>query len=233
MSPSVCERLAPASIRISIMERSAWTDVVSSPDSLARPNTAPATRKFAAVLQSASTGNSAGRYFCIPRILNSMSVQYDQSPPVSMKSCPPSISFETLIPNFFSTSRVMYMYGILLGSWTVRRESFSSSGNDMSRPETVCEPCSPDISARQALSGPVTVTGTVSGFPSIPSGPVFPAHPEAETENFSRISPTPDIGRHARVPEPVTVTEASDKAADRGKTMRARSPDSPTSIPGR
>ena len=160
LSPSSCERLAPASMRISMIERSAWRDVVSRPESSVRPNTAPATRKFAAALQSPSRLMFAALYFCPPFTLKTISVQSDQSPPDSRKSGPPSMSFPTFMPNFLRTSRVMNMYGMLFGSFTMTEEFLSANGSAISRPEMSWEPCLPEISARPALSGPFTVRGT-------------------------------------------------------------------------
>ena len=135
LSPSSWERLAPASMRMSMIERSAWRDVVSRPASSAFPKRAPATRKFAAALQSPSRFMFAALYFCPPFTLKTISVQSDQSPPDSRKSGPPSMSFPTLMPNFFRTSRVMNMYGMLFGSRTMSEEFFSANGRAMRRPE--------------------------------------------------------------------------------------------------
>ena len=174
------------------MERSAWREVVSRPASSARPNSAPATRKFAAALQSPSRSMFAALYFCPPFTLKTISVQSDQSPPDSRKSGPPSMSFPTFMPNFFSTSRVMNMYGMLFGSLTITDEFLSANGRAISRPDMSWEPCLPEISARPALSGPLTVRGTL--IESI------------SASNASIISRAPVSGRFKRVFSPVNVT---------------------------
>ena len=153
---------------ISMIERSAWRDFVSSPASSTFPKTAPATRKFAAALQSPSRSISAALYLCPPLTLKTISVHSDQSPPDSRKSLPPSISFPILMPNFFRTSRVMNIYGMLFGSVTMTDEFLSANGRAISRPEMSWEPCFPEISARPAFSGPATVRGTHTGASASP-----------------------------------------------------------------
>ena len=78
-SSSSCEMLAPASIRMSMIEMSAWSDAVSIPESTVFPKRAPATMKLAAELQSPSMSKLAAEYFCPPFILKVIPVQSAQS----------------------------------------------------------------------------------------------------------------------------------------------------------
>ena len=220
VSPSSCERLAPASMSMSITERSAWRDVVSSPCSSVLPNIAPATRKLAAALQSPSRSMSAALYFCPPLTLKTISVHSDQSPSDSRKSLPPSMSFPILMPNFLRTSRVMNMYGMLLGSWTMSDELRSANGRAIRRPEISWEPCLPEISARPAFSGPAAVRGTHTGASS--SSRMILA------SNASRISFAPVRGRPRRVFSPVKCTGPWQSWVMRGIIILVSRPDSPT-----
>ena len=200
--PSTCERLAPASINISIIERSACKDVVSSPAISTFPNTAPATRKFAAALQSASRSISTALSLCPPLTLNTISEQSDQSPSDSRKSRPPSISLPILTPNFLRTSRVMNIYGMLLGSLTTKVVFFSANGRAIRRPVISWEPCLPLISTLPPpFNGPATVNGTRT---ALSDASHFTEHPTA-----SNISRAPVSGRSSKVFSPVISTGPS------------------------
>ena len=63
-----------------------------------------------------------------------MPLQRFQSPD-SRKSGPPSISFATFTPNLRSTSRLIYIYGMLFGSLTATVVFFDANGRAVSRPE--------------------------------------------------------------------------------------------------
>ena len=166
---------------------------------------APATRKLAAALQSLSRSISAASNLCPPFTLNTISVQRDQSPPDSMKSLPPSISLPILMPNFFSTSTVMNIYGILFGSRTMSEVFFCEKGRAISRPEIICEPCFPDISARVAVSGPFTINGTRTGSDAPSSLPFVPLE-AIVAPRASITSRAPVSGRSRRVFSPVNST---------------------------
>ncbi len=188
---------------------------------------APATRKFAAALQSPSKSMSAALYICPPLILKTISVQRDQSPSDSRKSRPPSISLPIFIPNFLRTSRVMNIYGMLLGSCTISDELRPAKGKAINSPEISCDPCFPDTSARPADKGPVTSKGTFRQLPSC-SGPDAPEAFFTFAPNASIISEAPVSGLSSRVFSPVTVTGVSLSCAIKGSIILVKSPDSPT-----
>ena len=164
-------------------------------------------------------------------------MQSDQSPPDSMKSRPPSISFPILMPNFFRTSTVMNIYGMLLGSRTMSEVFFCEKGRAIRRPEIICEPCFPEISARVAASGPCTVNGTRTGvakpsaLPEVTSEGAPAADWSTDVTDAPRasiISRAPVRGRPRRVFSPVNTTGPGHNCAITGIIIRVSRPDSPT-----
>ena len=93
------------------------------------------------------------------RTLKLTPVQYDQSCCSSI-SASPSISLRVLMPKWRSTSRVMYIYGMLFGSPTNNVDGFRHKGRAIRRPEMSCEPPVPGISALPAIRRPSMSRGT-------------------------------------------------------------------------
>ena len=233
LSPSVWERLAPASIKISMIERSACREVVSSPSRTTFPNTAPATRKLAAALQSPSIVISADLYLCPPLMRKVISVQYVQSPPDSMNSRGPVISFLTVTPNFFITSSVMNIYGMLFGEVTSIVELPSAKGRAITRPEINCEPSFPEISALPGQRDPHTFSGTLqngAGFPwsfaALSTQGISPS--TIRTPKRDIIRGTPFKGLFNNVPSPFRVTSLEAIWETSGIISLVSKPDSPT-----
>ena len=116
----------------------------------------------------------------------------------------------------------MNIYGILLGSLTIKVVFLGANGSAIRSPVMSCEPCLPLISTLPPLfNGPCTVKGTRTAS-SLSSSAHFTRHPIV-----SRISRAPVRGRASKVPSPVISTGPSHSIVIRGIIILVKSPDSP------
>ena len=128
------------------------------------------------------------------------------------------------MPNLPSTSTVMNMYGILLGSSTYRVEFLPVSGRAVSRPEMSCEPSFPEISALPGTRLFFTVRGTNTSLKAL----LRALSLESRTPNDAIMSAAPFSGRPGRVFSPVMRTGPLPSTATMGIISRVSRPDSPT-----
>ena len=212
---------------MSITDKSAWRERVSSPARSALPKTAPATRKHAAELQSPSISIDDALYDCRPFICKTISVQSFQSCD-SANSGPPSISQRTFTPNAFITSIVINRYGMLFGLRILTVESSSSRGNAISSPEIICEPPEPETVTFPPISFPETFSGTKtsSAFRCTASSC---GRFSRLTPNDAIISRAPFSGLRVNVPSPAISVSPPPRAATRGIISLVSRPDSPVS----
>ena len=114
----------------------------------------------------------------------------------------------------FTTSKVMNIYGMLLGLVTTTVLLPSVIGKAIRSPDISCEPSLPETEALPLSRHPLTFIGTVSD--------------ESLTPKAASIVSAPFIGLPRRVFSPSIVTSAEDITADNGIIRRVNRPDSPT-----